>query len=72
MVDKKDEFDEDYDSYTSEEGIDEDAEFAKMDAAEELDELSKEFVKVLIDKIMEFMQLLVGHDLHPYQKPFAK
>lgn len=72
MVDKKDEFDEDYDSYTSEEGIDEDAEFAKMDAAEELDELSKEFVKVLIDKIMEFMQLLVGHDLHPYQKPFAR
>lgn len=39
---------------------------------EELDELSKEFVEVLIEKIMQFMDLLVGHPLHPYQKPLAK
>jgi hypothetical protein len=39
---------------------------------DELDELSKEFVRQLIDKIMQFMVVLVGHDLHPYQKPLAR
>jgi len=39
---------------------------------EELDELSKEFVIQLVDKIMQFMDALVGHPLHPYQKPLAK
>jgi hypothetical protein len=39
---------------------------------DELDELSKEFVKALIDKIMQFMEMLVGHELHPYQKPLAR
>ena len=39
---------------------------------EELSELSKEFVKVLVDKIMQFMVLLVGHELHPYQQPLAR
>jgi hypothetical protein len=39
---------------------------------EELDELSKEFVKVLVEKIMQFMELLVGHQLHPYQAPLAR
>lgn len=38
----------------------------------EMDELSKEFVKALVDKIMQFMELLVGHELHPYQKPLAR
>ena len=37
-----------------------------------LDELSKEFVKVLIEKIMDFMKVLVGHELHPYQQPLAR
>ena len=37
-----------------------------------LDELSKEFVKVLIEKIMDFMKVLVGHELHPYQAPLAR
>ena len=41
-------------------------------AEEELDELSKEFVKALIDKIMDFMKLLVGHELHAYQEPLAR
>ena len=36
------------------------------------DELSKEFVNRLIDKIMQFLHVLVGHDLHPYQKPLAR
>ena len=39
---------------------------------EELDELSKEFVKTLIDRIMKFMAQFVGHDLHPYQVPLAR
>ena len=37
-----------------------------------LDELSREFVGQLVEKIMSFMKLLVGHDLHPYQKPLAR
>jgi hypothetical protein len=53
-------------------------EFEEIDpAAEEeyddgLDELSREFVDQLIDKIMVFMKALVGHDLRPYQKPLAR
>ena len=39
---------------------------------DELDELSKEFVKLLVSKVMEFMVLLVGHELHPYQAPLAR
>ena len=38
----------------------------------ELDELSKEFVKKLIDRCIEFMDALVGHSLHPYQMPLAR
>ena len=34
---------------------------------DELDELSQQFVNKLIDKIMDFLKVLVGHDLHPYQ-----
>ena len=39
---------------------------------DELDELSKEFVEKLIDKMMQFMTALVGHELHPYQVPLAR
>ena len=39
---------------------------------EQLDELSQQFVDKLIDKIMLFLKELVGHDLHPYQKPLAR
>ena len=39
---------------------------------EELDELSQDFVNRIIDKIMQFMVVLVGHDLHIYQKPLAR
>ena len=39
---------------------------------EELDELSQQFVERIIEKMMEFLVVLVGHDLHPYQKPLAK
>ena len=37
-----------------------------------LDELSKEFVKILIEKIMDFMKVLVGYELHQYQAPLAR
>jgi len=37
-----------------------------------LDELSKEFVKALVEKIMGFMNVLVGHELHAYQQPLAR
>jgi hypothetical protein len=37
-----------------------------------LDELSQKFVDTLIDKMMDFLKVLVGHDLHAYQKPLAR
>jgi hypothetical protein len=56
--------------------IEEELDFEEDDILEqpelEMDELSKEFVKALVDKIMQFMEMLVGHDLHPYQKPLAR
>jgi hypothetical protein len=36
------------------------------------DQLNPEFVNGLIDKIMKFVNVLVGHDLHSYQKPLAR
>lgn len=39
---------------------------------DQLDELSREFVKLLVDKVMQFMEVLVGHQLHPYQAPLAR
>lgn len=39
---------------------------------DELDELSKEFIKKLIDQIMQFMEVLVGYPLHPYQIPLSR
>jgi hypothetical protein len=37
-----------------------------------LDELSQEFVDRLVDKIIQFMDVLVGHPLHAYQLPFSR
>jgi len=39
---------------------------------DEPDELSSEFVNRIIDRILQFMVVLVGHDLHVYQKPLAR
>ena len=39
---------------------------------EEVDELTQGFVDRLVDKMMTFMEVLVGHPLHPYQTPFAR
>lgn len=38
----------------------------------ELDELSAQFVKKMVDRCIQFMSALVGHDLHPYQMPLAR
>lgn len=50
----------------------EDREVTEDDFEEPEDELSREFVERLVDKIMEFMVVLVGHELHTYQKPLAR
>jgi hypothetical protein len=39
---------------------------------DEIDELSQEFLTKMIDKIMMFMDVLVGYPLHNYQKSFAR
>jgi hypothetical protein len=44
----------------------------EFDEDVEEDELTKEFVNKLTEKILKFMVVLVGHDLHPYQKPLAR
>jgi hypothetical protein len=44
----------------------------ELEDIDDLDELSQEFVDELIDKILKFMVVLVGYDLHPYQKPLAR
>jgi hypothetical protein len=36
------------------------------------DQFDKEFIAGLIDRILLFNRVLVGHDLHPYQEPFAR
>lgn len=42
------------------------------DYVEDEDELSPEFVNRLIDKIQQFMNVLVGHSLHSYQLPLSR
>ena len=43
-----------------------------VEEEDELDELSKEFVQKVIDRCIQFMDMLVGHSLHPYQLPLAR
>jgi hypothetical protein len=45
---------------------------AEEEIDEELDELSKEFVKKIVDRCIQFQTALVGHELHPYQMPLAR
>jgi hypothetical protein len=42
------------------------------ESSTEDDELSPEFVGKLIDKIQQFMHVLVGHTLHSYQLPLSR
>lgn len=39
---------------------------------EDEDELSPEFVQKIVDRSMQFMEVLVGHSLHSYQQPLAR
>jgi hypothetical protein len=48
---------------------DDDSELADPD---ELDDLSQEGVDRIVDKIMKFMHVLIGHELHDYQAPLAR
>lgn len=50
----------------------EDGEGEDLPPEPELDELSADFVNGLVDKIMQFMDVLVGHELRPYQDPLAR
>jgi hypothetical protein len=54
----QEDYEEDAEQYESEE--------------DEVDELSAEFVARITDRILQFMVVLVGHDLHVYQKPLAR
>ena len=60
--------------FVEEEELLEDLEDDDLPPEEEdtLDELSKEFVKKLVDRCIQFMTALVGHELHPYQLPLAR
>jgi hypothetical protein len=50
----------------------EDKELVEDDDPDYEDELSPEFVKRLLDKIMQFIEVLIGHPLHSYQQPLAR
>lgn len=54
---------------SDEEAIDQD-EYDALD--DDVDELSADFVTSLIDKVLQFQEVLVGHPLHAYQLPFAR
>jgi hypothetical protein len=43
-----------------------------LDGEDELDELSQDFVNKIVDKIMRFMEVLIGHPLHDYQQHLAR
>ena len=58
--------------YYQEEHDNEEETIDLLNVGEEVDELTQGFVDRLVDKIMDFMVVLVGHDLHPYQKPLAR
>jgi hypothetical protein len=65
LIDEEDEFYPD-------ELEDEEPEIEEGEDDDGLDELSKEFVKNLVDRCVEFQTALVGHELHPYQMPLAR
>jgi hypothetical protein len=52
--------------------LDEEDDGLPEEEPDELDELSKEFVKALVEKIMQFQEMLVGYKLHSYQAPLAR
>lgn len=83
-VDQDEEYEEEYDSYTEDSFEDQFEEVTPEfysegqeeeqvpDEPDDTDELTQDFVDRLIDGMMKFMVVLVGHDLHPYQKPLSR
>ena len=70
----EEEYDDDdfqFEEITPELYLEEDEE-EEEEVEEELDEFSQAFVDRLIDGLLKFLVVLVGHDLHPYQKPLAR
>lgn len=65
-------FNEDQFEELEEESLEIEDDESPEEEVEELDELSREFVNALIEKIVQFMEMLVGHQLHPYQMPLAR
>ena len=39
---------------------------------DEIDQLTQEFVDGIVDKMQKFLEVLVGHSLHPYQVPLSR
>jgi hypothetical protein len=70
MSEFEDKFEEINPDYYLEERDEEDEALESLEV--ETDELTQEFVRKLIDKMMVFLNTLVGHDLHSYQKPLAR
>ncbi len=66
------EYDEQFEEIDPNEDLFEEEELPPEEEPDELDELSKEFVRALVDKIMQFQEMLVGYKLHPYQTPLAR
>lgn len=64
--------DEQFEEISPEYYLEEHGEDAEFQEEEQEDQLNQEFVNKIIDKILKFMVVLVGHDLHPYQKPLAR
>lgn len=65
----EDKFEEISPEFFLEEHDEEAPEFPEED---EVDELTQAFVDRLIEKLFTFMDILVGHKLHPYQKPLSR
>jgi len=66
----EDKFEEINPEFYLEEREEEEEDLSVLD--DETDELTQEFVRKLVDKMMIFLNTLVGHDLHSYQKPLAR
>jgi S-ribosylhomocysteine lyase LuxS involved in autoinducer biosynthesis len=66
MQEKFDQEVEDYNDESEEERQ------ARIDSEVVLDELSREFVDKLLDKMLVLVDEISGHPLHPYQTPFAR
>ena len=51
---------------------DTDLDTVEEEIQEDPDELSPEFVEKIVDRTLQFMEVLVGHSLHSYQQPLSR